>query len=71
MALRGLSTLNNMLLCVTCVYRYLENMVYPIWFGSKDFHNSHKSNLLRKDPEFYGKYNWNVLNNLPYLWPVK
>ena len=31
---------------------------------------SHRSNLLRKDAVFYGKYGWNVPNDLPYHWPV-
>lgn len=41
---------------------------YPHWFGRKDFHDAHKSNLLRKDKEFYGKYKWKVPDNLPYVW---
>ena len=45
-----------------------ENL--PPWIGDPAFHDSHKSNLLRKDPEFYGQYGWRVPNNLPYLWPV-
>lgn len=32
--------------------------------------NSHRSNLLRKDPAFYGKYGWDVPHDLPYYWPV-
>lgn len=43
---------------------------YPTFIGDKDFHDSHKSNLLRKDQEFYGQYNWQVLDNLPYVWGV-
>lgn len=42
---------------------------YPNWFGDKKFHNSHKSNLLRKDYDYYSRYNWNVPDNLPYVWP--
>jgi hypothetical protein len=33
--------------------------------------DSHRSNLLRKDPVFYGQYGWNVPPDLPYFWPVK
>lgn len=40
----------------------------PSWFGRKDFHDAHKSNLLRKDKEYYGKFGWNVPDNLPYKW---
>lgn len=42
----------------------------PIWLGSEDFHNSHKSNLLRKDYNYYSQFNWTVPDNLPYIWPV-
>lgn len=42
----------------------------PMWLGNKQFHDSHKSNLLRKDYEFYSAYGWDVPDNLPYYWPV-
>lgn len=46
----------------------------PGWIGSKGFHDSHKSNLLRKDKEkgwnWYKQFNWDVPDNLPYVWPV-
>lgn len=42
---------------------------FPEWFGDPDFHASHQSNLLRKNPEHYGKY-FDVPNNLPYIWPT-
>lgn len=41
----------------------------PPWFGDKDFHLSHQSNLVRKDPEYYKKYFKDVSNNLVYVWP--
>ena len=43
----------------------------PLWLGNKDFHDSHKSNLLRKDPVFYAQYMWDVPNNLDYIWKVE
>jgi hypothetical protein len=43
----------------------------PWWYGNKDFHDSHKSNLLRKDPVWYGKFRWNIANDMPYVWPVR
>jgi hypothetical protein len=46
----------------------LESINYPKWFGDEKFHDSHKSNLLKKDPIFYSKYNWNVNPNNPYIW---
>ena len=47
------------------------NIIYPKFIDNIDFHNSHRSNLLRKDPIYYGKYNWGVPNNLPYIWGNK
>jgi len=41
----------------------------PPWFGLEDFHASHRSNLLRKDPEFYSQFNWEEPDDLPYVWP--
>lgn len=43
----------------------------PWWLCNKDFHLSHQSNLLRKFPEHYNNYFWNIPNDLPYIWPVK
>jgi len=42
----------------------------PDWFGCSDFHCSHRSNLLRKQPEHYRKFFPDVPDNLPYVWPV-
>jgi hypothetical protein len=41
----------------------------PAWLGEKSYHDSHKSNLLRKDPKFYRVHKWKVADNLPYVWP--
>lgn len=45
-----------------------ENTGLPAIIGREDFHDSHKSNLLRKDPEYYGQFGWNVPDNLEYVW---
>jgi len=42
----------------------------PWWLGAPEFHAAHRSNLLRKDPEFYGRYGWSEPPDLPYVWPV-
>lgn len=42
---------------------------FPHWLGRKDFHASHRSNLLRKDFKFYSKYDWKEPTDLPYVWP--
>ena len=42
----------------------------PNFIGNDDFHESHKSNLLRKDLNFYRQF-WPTLSDaLPYKWPV-
>lgn len=43
---------------------------FPVWLGGNNFHASHRSNLLRKDPIYYGKFNWHEPPDLPYIWPV-
>jgi pyrimidine dimer DNA glycosylase len=45
-------------------------VVAPPWLGLEALHASHRSNLLRKDPEFYGRYGWSEPPDLPYVWPV-
>lgn len=42
----------------------------PPWLGDESFHASHRSNLLRKDPTWYGKFGWIEPDNLPYVWPT-
>lgn len=42
----------------------------PSWLGNEEFHASHRSNLLRKDPVWYGQFGWDEPNNLPYIWPT-
>lgn len=48
---------------------------YPGWMTNQqaiyDFCYSHRANLMRKDPEFYGKYNWEFFGDYtkePYKW---
>lgn len=41
----------------------------PPWLGDWEFHASHRSNLLLKAPEHYGKFGWSELPGLPYVWP--
>ena len=40
----------------------------PDWLGNSKLHNSHKSNLLRKDGKYYAQYKWAVNSDLPYYW---
>lgn len=46
-------------------------LTLPHWLGDEQFHTSHKSNLLRKDPEHYGQYWDNIPDDLPYVWPAE
>ena len=45
-------------------------IVYPWWLGDPRLHDSHKSNLLRKEPIYYRQFGWDVPDDLPYFWPV-
>lgn len=42
----------------------------PPWLGNPRFHASHRSNLLRKDPTFYSRFNWSEPPTLDYIWPT-
>lgn len=46
-----------------------ENCLLPKWLGLEAFHASHRSNLLRKDFDFYSKYQWKEPTTLEYVWP--
>ena len=53
----------------TMKYENIESdIVYPVWYGNTDFHNSHKANLLRKDYDFYSEYGWDENPKDPYVW---
>lgn len=63
----------------TCRAKIVEHLIpllvtdtagRPSWLGQADFHASHRSNLLRKDPVWYGQFGWTEPANLPYIWPV-
>ncbi len=41
----------------------------PPWLGDPDFHRAHQSNLIRKDPDRYGRLFPGVPPDLPYIWP--
>lgn len=44
-------------------------LIAPPWIGDVDFHISHQSNLLRKDPEHYRKFFPGIRDDHPYIWP--
>lgn len=42
----------------------------PPWLGDPAFHAAHRSNLLRKNPVWYGKFGWTEPHDLEYIWPT-
>ena len=43
----------------------------PAWLGDDTVHRSHRSALVRKDPEFYRPLFPGEPDDLPYFWPVR
>lgn len=41
----------------------------PKWLGDERLHQSHRRNLTRKDPEFYGQF-WSESPEEGYWWPT-
>jgi hypothetical protein len=41
----------------------------PPWLGDPDFHRSHQSALVRKNPDLYRPHFPDVPDDLPYVWP--
>lgn len=46
-----------------------DRIVYPHWLGDEEFHTSHKSNLIRKLPEYYTQQFPGVPGDIEYVWP--
>jgi hypothetical protein len=42
---------------------------HPDWIGDFFLHQSHQSNLIRKDPIFYGSKFPGVPSDIEYVWP--
>ena len=47
----------------------LSTQTPPRWWGDPQFHLSHQSNLVRKNPDHYRKFFPDVPDDLPYVWP--
>lgn len=47
-----------------------SSLIEPPWLRNEELHISHRSNLIRKDPEYYKKFWPGIREDLPYLWPV-
>lgn len=46
-----------------------EDHADPWWLGNENFHLRHRSNLLRKDFDFYWPYFAGTPDDLEYYWP--
>jgi len=42
----------------------------PAWVGDERVHASHRSKLLEKLPEWYGRHGWTEAPGMAYVWPV-
>lgn len=42
----------------------------PPWWGDERVHSSHRANLLRKNPAWYGKFGWTEEPAEGYFWPI-
>ncbi len=56
---------------ITKLYNPNKHCKNPPWLGDQRLHSSHRSNLLRKDSTWYGKFGWDDSIDLKYFWPVK
>jgi len=60
--------------CLDKTYQVFETIdssfTYPEWLGDKYFHASHRSNLLRKDYEYYSQFGWTEPIDIEYVWPT-
>lgn len=62
---------DNLLPKISAFYAaFGSKIVYPNWLGDTKFHAAHRSNLLRKKPEWYQRYGWTEKADLPYIWPT-
>ena len=46
-----------------------HDVVLPPWFGDAALHESHRSNLIAKSPDFYAPLFPGTRGGLPYVWP--
>lgn len=50
--------------------RLTEVSKLPSWIYDDQFLISHRSNLIRKNPDYYNRFWPSVPNNIPYFWPA-
>ena len=44
--------------------------IYPKWLGNEELHASHRSNLLKKDYEYYSQFGWKEEPGMDYIWII-
>lgn len=49
--------------------RERDTIPLPEFIGDEEFHSSHRSNLLRKDTNYYGQFGWTESPDMEYKWP--
>lgn len=47
-----------------------KDAALPGWVFDVRFLQSHRSNLLRKNKDYYSQFAWQVADNLPYVWSI-
>ena len=63
-------TVKNKVINLAIKYKLNERKaIIPPWLGNEKYHSSHRSNLLRKDSQFYSQYGWSEPSTLEYYWP--
>lgn len=55
--------------CLQLLVRRKRRYMKPSWLGHIRFHRSHRSNLVRKQPQHYRQYFPRIKETLPYVWP--
>ena len=53
---------------INAYYDKSKPTTMPSWFGMTDLHTSHKSNLIRKNPDHYKQLWPDIPDNIPYVW---
>lgn len=46
-------------------------LIYPPWFGTEEFHASHRAALLYKDYDYYKRFGWKEKPEIAYIWPAE
>lgn len=52
-----------------CTSQTHLDLLKPSWLGKEELHQSHRANLLRKEPKHYEQF-WDEDPSIPYYWPV-